>query len=63
MTRQEAARSVWTGLELARQAKDEGVAILGAGEMGIGNTTTSRSGAGSPLTGLPVGCHPAEAAA
>ena len=53
MTRQEAARSVWTGLELARQAKDEGVAILGAGEMGIGNTTTSAAVLAA-LTGLPV---------
>lgn len=53
MTRQEAARSVWTGMELARQAKDEGVAILGAGEMGIGNTTTSAAVLAA-LTGLPV---------
>ena len=53
MTRQEAARSVWTGMELARQAKDEGVAILGAGEMGIGNTTTS-SAVAAVLLGQPV---------
>ena len=53
MTRQEAARAVWTGMELARQAKDQGVAILGAGEMGIGNTTTSAAVLAA-LTGLPV---------
>ena len=41
MTRQEAAQAVWTGMMLARRAKAEGIAVLGVGEMGIGNTTTS----------------------
>ena len=53
MTRQEAAQAVYTGLELARRAKEEGVAVLGAGEMGIGNTTTS-SAVLAALTGLSV---------
>lgn len=41
MTRQQAVTAIMTGVELARQAADEGVEILGVGEMGIGNTTTS----------------------
>ncbi len=53
MTREETARAIWTGIELARQAKDEGVAVLGVGEMGIGNTTTSAAVLAA-LTELPV---------
>ena len=53
MTRQEAARAIWAGLELARQAKSDGVAVIGVGEMGIGNTTTSAAVL-STLTGLPA---------
>jgi nicotinate-nucleotide--dimethylbenzimidazole phosphoribosyltransferase len=41
MTRQQAIQGLLTGIELAKQAKDEGIEILGTGEMGIGNTTTS----------------------
>lgn len=41
MTRQETLRAILTGVELAEQAKDEGVDVLGVGEMGIANTTTS----------------------
>ncbi len=41
MTRDEAERAVNVGIALARQAAAEGVEILGAGEMGIGNTTSA----------------------
>ncbi len=41
MSREEAVAAVRVGIELARQAKVEGVAMLGTGEMGIGNTTPS----------------------
>lgn len=41
MTREQAVRGILTGIELAAQAKHDGVSILGVGEMGIGNTTTS----------------------
>ena len=41
MTREEALAAVEVGIELANQAKSEGVSILGTGEMGIGNTTPS----------------------
>ena len=41
MTRGQAVQGILTGMELAAQAKRDGVRILGVGEMGIGNTTTS----------------------
>lgn len=41
MTREQAVTALLTGIELATQAKEDGVKILGVGEMGIGNTTTS----------------------
>lgn len=41
MTREEAVAAVEVGIALARQAKAEGVTMLGTGEMGIGNTTPS----------------------
>ena len=41
MTRQEAERAVLTGVEIARDLCAKGVKLLGTGEMGIGNTTTS----------------------
>ena len=53
MTREECERAVLTGIELAAQAKHDGVSILGVGEMGIGNTTTS-SAVLSALTGASV---------
>lgn len=53
MTREEALRGIFTGFELARSASEEGVELIGVGEMGIGNTTTS-SAILSALTGLPV---------
>ncbi len=41
MTREEALAAMAVGIELARQCKVEGVAMVGTGEMGIGNTTPS----------------------
>lgn len=41
MTRQQAIRAILTGVEMADIAKADGVKIVGVGEMGICNTTTS----------------------
>ena len=41
MTREEAVRCIMTGIEMADAVASGGYDILGAGEMGIGNTTTS----------------------
>ena len=41
MTREEAGRGVEGGIEMTRRLKEKGYGILAAGEMGIGNTTTS----------------------
>nr|WP_051527074.1 nicotinate-nucleotide--dimethylbenzimidazole phosphoribosyltransferase [[Eubacterium] cellulosolvens] len=41
MTRDEAVRSILTGIRLAGEKKAEGYHVLATGEMGIGNTTTS----------------------
>ena len=41
MTREEALRALLVGAECAREAVDQGDTLLGTGEMGIGNTTTS----------------------
>ena len=41
MSREEAVAAIEVGIELARQAKQQGVTMLGTGEMGIGNTTPS----------------------
>ncbi|MEG0391910.1 MAG: nicotinate-nucleotide--dimethylbenzimidazole phosphoribosyltransferase [Anaerovoracaceae bacterium] len=43
MTREEAVTALMTGIELATAAKKMGYDIIGVGEMGIGNTTTSAS--------------------
>ena len=53
MTRQTAVQGILTGMELAAQAKRDGIQILGVGEMGIGNTTTS-SAVLCALSGEPV---------
>lgn len=50
MTRAEAERLILAGIELARSAEAEGVALLGIGEMGIGNTTAA-SAVTAALTG------------
>ncbi len=41
MTREQAVRSIETGIELARKCKMSDYSIIAGGEMGIGNTTTS----------------------
>ena len=41
MTREECLRALFIGAEAAKRAKDEGMDVIGIGEMGIGNTSTS----------------------
>jgi nicotinate-nucleotide--dimethylbenzimidazole phosphoribosyltransferase len=41
MTREQAVAAIEAGIELAGKAAKEGVAMIGTGEMGIGNTTPS----------------------
>jgi nicotinate-nucleotide--dimethylbenzimidazole phosphoribosyltransferase len=41
MSREEAVRAVETGIEIVRELAEEGYNLLGTGEMGIGNTSTS----------------------
>lgn len=41
MTREESVAALEVGISLALEAKERGVAMLGTGEMGIGNTTPS----------------------
>jgi nicotinate-nucleotide--dimethylbenzimidazole phosphoribosyltransferase len=41
MTKEEAIQGILVGVELAHAAADEGVTLLGTGEMGIANTTPS----------------------
>ena len=53
MTLEETEGAVRIGMELVRESKEEGMEILGIGEMGIGNTTTS-SAVTAALLGLPV---------
>ena len=51
MSYEEATQAVLAGIETAIQAANDGYKIIGAGEMGIGNTTTSAAVL-SALTGL-----------
>lgn len=53
MTRDEALKGINTGIEIVRDLKVQGVNLLGTGEMGIGNTSTS-SAVASVLTGMPI---------
>lgn len=53
MTREEALRAVETGIDVVAGLKRKGVNLLGTGEMGIGNTTTS-SAVSAVLTGRPL---------
>lgn len=55
MTEEEAVRAIFTGIELAADCKEKGYKILAAGEMGIGNTTTS-----SAVAAALLGCEAAE---
>ncbi|MBE9580864.1 MAG: nicotinate-nucleotide--dimethylbenzimidazole phosphoribosyltransferase [Proteobacteria bacterium] len=53
MTREQAEQSLVTGYEVASTLFEEGVELLGAGDMGIGNTSSS-SAIGAAVTGHPV---------
>lgn len=53
MTREQAERAICIGIEAAKRAKREGMDIIGIGEMGIGNTSTS-SAILSTLLGVPA---------
>ena len=53
MTREETVRAILVGIERTRQAAADGIDVIGVGEMGIGNTTTS-SAVLAALTGLSV---------
>ncbi|RLB76571.1 MAG: nicotinate-nucleotide--dimethylbenzimidazole phosphoribosyltransferase [Deltaproteobacteria bacterium] len=50
MTRENAEKSILAGFELASELFQKGVAILGTGDMGIGNTTPSAA-IGAMITG------------
>ncbi len=53
MTRDQALEALGVGVNLAARAADEGVDLLGIGEMGIGNTTPA-SAILAAFTGLPA---------
>lgn len=53
MTREQAEQAVSTGIELAIDAAREGIGLIGLGEMGIGNTTSSAA-ITAVMTGKPV---------
>ena len=53
MSRDEMLAALRVGIELADQCKAEGVALVGTGEMGIGNTTPS-SAIIAAISGIPV---------
>jgi len=53
MTRLEAEACLAKGIELAQAAANDGISLLGIGEMGIGNTT-----AASAITAVLLGCDP-----
>lgn len=53
MSREQAVEGILVGIETVKELKDAGYRILGTGEMGIGNTTTS-SAIASVLLGQPV---------
>lgn len=53
MSREEAIRTVETGIELVEDELPKGIDILGTGDMGIGNTTPS-SAIAAALTGVDV---------
>ncbi len=41
MTKEQAIRAMQVGMDLVKEAKEQGYSIVATGEMGIGNTTTS----------------------
>ena len=54
MSREEAVTAILTGIEMAREAHRKGYRMIGVGEMGIGNTTTS-SAVLCAFTGIDAG--------
>jgi len=54
MTREEALRAIWVGVERAQEAVEDGADVLAAGDMGIGNTTPAAALV-AVFTGRPVG--------
>ena len=55
MEREQAASAILTGMALVEDAQNKGYRLLGTGEMGIGNTTTS-----SAVTSVLLGRNPAD---
>jgi nicotinate-nucleotide--dimethylbenzimidazole phosphoribosyltransferase len=55
MTEEEALAAVSVGIDLVRECKEKGYQLIGTGEMGIGNTTTS-----SAVVAAMTGCAVAE---
>ncbi|MBM3497085.1 MAG: nicotinate-nucleotide--dimethylbenzimidazole phosphoribosyltransferase [Armatimonadetes bacterium] len=53
MTEAEAVRAIEVGVELAEAAHDDGVTLIGTGEMGIANTTASAALAAALLPSAP----------
>jgi nicotinate-nucleotide--dimethylbenzimidazole phosphoribosyltransferase len=53
MTREEAQQAIMVGVDLAMHAAQEGVGVIGTGDMGIGNTTPSAA-ITAVMTGWPV---------
>jgi len=53
MSREQCLQAILTGMELAAEAKRDGIDLIGVGEMGIGNTSSS-SAVLCVLTGLSV---------
>ena len=49
MTKEEAVRAIFTGIEMVESCKKNGYQLLATGEMGIGNTTTSSAVAAALL--------------
>ena len=55
MTEEEVLQAISVGVSLVEECKNEGLRIIGTGEMGIGNTTTS-----SAVTAALLGCDASE---
>ncbi len=53
MSEREAMQAVQVGMELVKECKEAGYTLLGTGEMGIGNTTTSAAMAAALLSVSP----------
>ena len=53
MTRQEAEQAIQVGIDIIKNLKEQGVNLLGTGEMGVGNTTTS-----SAVSSILIGTSP-----